>query len=63
MKYVLSSKQMKQVDDHSIHYIGIPSVVLMERAALAVADEFLNMKTCRSVFLIKPFYWKHALFY
>ena len=44
MKYVLSSKQMKQVDDHSIHYIGIPSVVLMERAALAVADEFLNMK-------------------
>lgn len=44
MEYVLSSEQMKQVDEYSIHHIGIPSVVLMERAALAVADVFLDMK-------------------
>lgn len=44
MKYVLNSEQMKKVDDYSIHHIGIPSMVLMERAALAVADVFLDMK-------------------
>lgn len=44
MEYVLSSEQMKQVDEHSIHHIGIPSMVLMERAALAVADVFLDIK-------------------
>lgn len=44
MEYVLNSEQMKKVDDYSIHHIGIPSVVLMERAALAVADVFLDMK-------------------
>lgn len=44
MEYILNSEQMKQVDEYSIYHIGIPSVVLMERAALAVADVFLNMK-------------------
>ncbi len=42
MEYVLNSAQMKQVDEHSIHHIGIPSMVLMERAALAVADVFFG---------------------
>ncbi|SEW41184.1 NAD(P)H-hydrate epimerase [[Clostridium] fimetarium] len=37
MKYVLDSKQMKQVDNFSIKRIGMPSLVLMERAALGVA--------------------------
>jgi len=37
MKYVLDSKQMKQVDNLSIKKIGMPSLVLMERAALGVA--------------------------
>ena len=44
MEYVLNSAQMKQVDEHSIHHIGIPSMVLMERAALAVADVFFGLK-------------------
>lgn len=38
MKYILNSKQMKQVDNISIHKFGIPSMVLMERAALGIAD-------------------------
>ena len=39
MKYVVTGDQMKMVDRDTIQRIGIPSVVLMERAALAVADE------------------------
>ncbi len=38
MKYVLTGKQMKEVDRDTIERIGIPSLVLMERAALAAAD-------------------------
>lgn len=34
MKYILNASQMKQADQRMIHQIGIPSMVLMERAAL-----------------------------
>lgn len=44
MEYVFDAMQMKQIDDYSINVIGIPSMVLMERAALAVADAFVDMK-------------------
>ncbi len=36
MQYVLDSSQMKEVDRYSIEEAGIPSLVLMERAALSV---------------------------
>ena len=38
MKYAVTGTQMKQIDQDTIERIGIPSVVLMERAALAVAE-------------------------
>lgn len=38
MEYVLTAAQMKQCDQNTIQMTGIPSAVLMERAALAVAD-------------------------
>lgn len=38
MKYILTGSQMKAVDSYTIEKIGIPSLVLMERAALSVAD-------------------------
>lgn len=38
MKYAVSGSQMKQIDQDTIERIGIPSLVLMERAALAVAE-------------------------
>lgn len=38
MKYILTGKQMKAVDSHTINDIGIPGIVLMERAALSVAS-------------------------
>lgn len=39
MRYLVTGKQMKQVDQYTIQTIGIPSLVLMERAAIAVARE------------------------
>ncbi len=36
-EYLVSANEMKQLDDNTIKKTGIPSLVLMERAALAVA--------------------------
>ena len=38
MKYLLDSAAMKKIDEYSIKTTGIPSVVLMERAALSVSS-------------------------
>lgn len=42
MKYVISAKKMQQTDKQFIEYIGIPSLVLMERAALGVTRWLLK---------------------
>lgn len=39
MRYLVSGNQMKQIDRYTVDRIGIPSMVLMERAAMAVAEE------------------------
>lgn len=39
MQYVLDSREMKAVDKRTIEEIGIPSLVLMERAALSVVEQ------------------------
>ena len=39
MRYLLTGEQMKNVDQYTIQTIGISSLVLMERAAMAVARE------------------------
>jgi len=41
-KPIVTAAQMKRCDSYTINHIGIPSLVLMERAALAVRDEILN---------------------
>ena len=38
MKYVLKNQEMQDTDYETIHQIGIPGLVLMERASKAVAD-------------------------
>lgn len=43
MEYLLNSVQMKEVDRVSIEDIGIPSVVLMERAAFAVTQRIVQI--------------------
>ncbi len=38
MKYLVSSGEMKEIDKKTIEGMGIPAIVLMERAALKVAE-------------------------
>lgn len=38
MKYIADSTEMAQIDRYTTDDIGIPEMVLMERAALAVFD-------------------------
>ena len=38
MQILVTGEQMKQLDQATIQAMGIPSLVLMERAALAVFD-------------------------
>ena len=45
MDRVISGKAMKKVDTYTIKNIGIPSMVLMERAAMAVTDFILDKGT------------------
>ena len=39
MHYAVTSEQMKALDAHTIKDMGIPSLVLMERAALCTVEE------------------------
>jgi len=39
MKRLVTSRQMKECDSYTISHYGVPSLVLMERASLAVVDE------------------------
>ena len=39
MRYLVSGKQAAEIDRHTIEEVGVPQLVLMERAALAVAEE------------------------
>jgi hydroxyethylthiazole kinase-like uncharacterized protein yjeF len=42
MKRILTADEMSRADAYAIQNIGIPSLVLMERAALGVAEEILS---------------------
>ena len=39
MKRILTAAQMKQADRNTIETMGVPSLVLMERAALSCVEE------------------------
>ena len=39
MRYIVNAAEMKEYDSNTIHRIGVPSMVLMERAAIAVRDQ------------------------
>lgn len=39
MKFIVDSQQMKELDRHTIQDLGVPAVVLMERASLSVVEE------------------------
>lgn len=42
MEYVLSSSEMKRCDSYTIETIGVPAMVLMERAALSAVEELCD---------------------
>lgn len=41
MERIVTGRQMKQLDQFTIQEMGVPSLVLMERAALAVVEELI----------------------
>lgn len=45
MRNLVSGSQMKEIDRYAIQSVGIPSLVLMERAAYAVVEEVLKSVT------------------
>ena len=52
MKKVVTSKEMASLDAYTIHDVGIPSMVLMERAALAVAAQIQKISAHRERILV-----------
>lgn len=52
MRYVVNSGQMKACDHGIIHHYGVPSLVLMERAALCVVSEVENRITGKGAILV-----------
>ena len=42
MEYLVTASEMKECDRNTIEGFGVPSLVLMERAALACAGEILG---------------------
>lgn len=48
MRYLVSAREMKEIDRRSIEEYGIPSLVLMERAALEVAREAERLLEARA---------------
>lgn len=49
---VVTGKQMKMLDEYTIEKMGMPSLVLMERAALAVASEVMEQQICRRILVV-----------
>ena len=53
MEFLVNAEQMKKMDSETIRQIGIPDIVLMERAALAVVEEMENASCdLRSVLVV-----------
>ena len=52
MKYILNAQQMKAADGRMIHTMGIPSLVLMERAALQCVNTMKEEKSDFSSVLV-----------
>lgn len=52
MRYLVNEIEMKQIDKNTIEGTGIPSMVLMERAALAVVEEIIQRVDAPSVLCV-----------
>lgn len=53
MRYIVNSREMKLYDNNTTEHFGIPSVVLMERAAVAFVEELKKRsEDCSSVLVV-----------
>lgn len=52
MQYIVTKKEMQAIDAYTMDKIGIPSVVLMERAALSVVEEIERLNVSHGRVLI-----------
>ena len=53
MEYIVTASEMKKYDRNTSSYFGIPSLVLMERAALAVVEEIeLRYKEKKRILIV-----------
>ena len=52
MQYIVTKKEMQAIDAYTMDKIGIPSAVLMERAALSVAEEIERLNVSHGRVLI-----------
>lgn len=53
MKGIVTCRQMKEMDAYTIEKMGVPSLVLMERAALAVTEKLLEQpESLRKVLVV-----------
>ncbi|MBO5167099.1 MAG: NAD(P)H-hydrate dehydratase [Lachnospiraceae bacterium] len=46
MEYVVTSEEMRAYDTYTIEYMGVPSLVLMERAALKTVECIMEVGKC-----------------
>lgn len=52
MQYIVTKKEMQAIDAYTMDKIGIPSAVLMERAALSVVEEIERLNVSRGRIMI-----------
>lgn len=53
MQFIVTAEEMKEYDNNTIEYIGIPGLVLMERAALKVKEAILEeIQELQSVLIV-----------
>jgi ADP-dependent NAD(P)H-hydrate dehydratase / NAD(P)H-hydrate epimerase len=45
--YLVTAKEMREIDRHAIENIGIPALVLMENAGRAIAEEVVRLQSAR----------------
>lgn len=52
MQYIVNANEMKEIDQYTINHVKIPSMVLMERAALSVVHHMMKVVTKEDKILV-----------